>query len=244
MIPKIIHNIWIQGYKQMPYNLKKNIHKIKKLNSDWLFILWDEKKIINLLVKYPKIHKIYNNIEKLSGILLINAIKSDIARYLIMKEYGGVYFDLDFYCIHNFDNLFTSKKNTIYIASSKINFLDYFYPFNKPKYCSCFMAFEKNHPIWNNVLKIIILAKTKREIGEALDNSLKMNEKKYSINILHKINGPYSCESNNICYTPSKSSWNYIRPILQIINCNINKIILLIILIILFIYNLLVLLKY
>ena len=106
------------------------------------------------------------------------------------------------------------------------------------------MAFEKNHPIWNNVLKIIILAKTKREIGEALDNSLKMNEKKYSINILHKINGPYSCGSNNICYTPSKSSWNCIRPILQIINCNIKKIILLIILIILFIYNLLVLLKY
>ena len=36
-----------------------------------------------------------------------NTIKSDIARYMIMKEYGGLYFDIDFNCaVHLLMNYF------------------------------------------------------------------------------------------------------------------------------------------
>jgi len=80
--------------------------------------------------------------------------KSDIARYVIMNEYGGIYCDLDFVCYSSFNNLFDNNNTTeIYIVSSKIDFLDYIFTFNlfKSKYCSCFMGFVKNHPIWEIV---------------------------------------------------------------------------------------------
>jgi len=158
-----------------------------------------------------------------------------MARYIIMKEYGGVYFDVDFKCIQSFSNLF-NKHNTIYIASSKIDFLDYIYPFSKPKYCSCFMAFEKNHPIWDKVINIILKASNTYEIGSALDISLQ-NSSEFEIIILNNINGPYKCTNKNtICFTPSKSSWNITRPYLQIINCNYKKIIYLFIIILMIIY--------
>lgn len=38
MIPKIVHNIWIQGYDQLPENIKKRYEDIKKLNPNWKFI--------------------------------------------------------------------------------------------------------------------------------------------------------------------------------------------------------------
>jgi len=218
MIPKIIHNIWIQGYNNLPEKIIVAHNNIKKLNPEWEFIVWDESMIIEILKKYPKIYNVYKNIQNLSGAININAIKSDIARYIIMKEYGGLYFDIDFECVSSFDNLF-DKNNTIYIASSKIDILNYIYPFSKPEYCSCFMAFEKEHPIWDKVIDIILKATTKYQIGSALDISLQ-NSKNYEIIVLNQINGPYKCkDSNTICFTPGESSWNFIRPYLQIINC-------------------------
>jgi len=43
MIPKIIHNIWIQGYNNLPKDIIENHNNIKKLNPNWQFIIWDEK---------------------------------------------------------------------------------------------------------------------------------------------------------------------------------------------------------
>lgn len=221
MIPKIIHNIWTQGYRNLPNKNKINYMKIKKLNPNWKFIIWDECKIKKILKKYPKIEFLYKNAEKLSGIIKIESAKSDIARYLIMKEYGGLYYDFDFECISSFNKLFSQNEpaNSVYIASSKINFLDYIYPFFKPKYCSCFMAMKKNHPIWNKVFTILENTRDKIKIGSALDESLQKTENKYNIVNLERVKGPYQYLNNDsICFTPVKSSWNPIRPFMKYMN--------------------------
>ena len=59
MIPKIIHNIWIQGYEDLPEKNKLNHINIKKLNPDWDFIIWDNKMILQLLKKYPSLLNLY-----------------------------------------------------------------------------------------------------------------------------------------------------------------------------------------
>ncbi len=237
MIPKLIHNIWIQGYENLPEKNKKNNIKIKILNPDWKFIMWNEHMILKLLKKYPNVLNIYNNINNLYGLININASKSDIARYIIMKEYGGLYYDFDFECFAPFNQLFdNNKNNNIYIASSKIDILDNVYPFYKPAYCSCFMAFPKGHPIWELVIDKIINATTKYEIGEALDRILQQNNNKYNIIMLDKIKGIYSCKKDGICITPIESSWNPIRKIIQYINCNIKQILLLILIIFAYFY--------
>jgi hypothetical protein len=222
-IPKIIHNIWIQGYEHLPVDIREKHLRIKKMNPDWDFIIWDEKMIIETLKKYPKVHKIFKNINSYSGFIGNMASKSDIARYVIMKEYGGLYYDMDFDCISPLDELFQSQSSStpaVYIASSKIELLDYVYPFNKPKYCACFMAFEKEHPVWEKVFKKIKQAKNKYDIGSALDRTLQENENTYEIVNLEKVNGHYSCLSKNkICYTQVESSWNIFRPFIRYMNC-------------------------
>jgi len=238
MIPKIIHNIWLQGYENLPEKTKNTYNHIKKLNTGWDFIFWNETMILELLKKYPKVYHVYENIKHLSGNINSNAIKSDIARYIIMKEYGGLYFDIDFVCVSSFDSLF-HENNTIYVASSKVDFLDYIYPFYKPMYCSCFMAFEKDHPIWEEVIQILINATTKYQVGRAIDVSLQTNQ--YNLIVLTDINGVYNCnEKNAICYTPIESSWNNFRPLLKIINCHRGLFICMILIIILIIILILI----
>jgi mannosyltransferase OCH1-like enzyme len=48
-IPKIVHNIWIQGWDSLPNEIKNNRNKIIELNKDWNFILWDNEMILNIL---------------------------------------------------------------------------------------------------------------------------------------------------------------------------------------------------
>ena len=224
MIPKIVHNIWIQSYNSLPKKEKTNLLNLKKLNPKYKFIFWDENKIKHLLEKYPKLLKIYENLEEKKEYTY--PWRSDIARFTIMSEYGGIYCDLDFECVSSFDNIFDEKQKTdIYIASSQIDLFKYVYTFNlinNPKYCSCFMAFVKNHPIWPKVFERITNSYFKTQIGEALD--IELQESSYKITVLDKkIKGQYQCDNeinNAICFTPTKSSWNPLRPIIKTLNCN------------------------
>lgn len=85
-----IHTIWIQGYEYLPIENKISYDKIKKLNEEMTFIFWDDTSIIKLLKKYPRILNLYYNINHIPGFENSYAIKSDIARYMILKEYGGM----------------------------------------------------------------------------------------------------------------------------------------------------------
>lgn len=204
---KIIHNIWIQGYDNLPDQTKDNHIKIKKLNPDWEFIIWDNNMILELLEKYPKIKNIYKNVDKYYGIINNDDAKSHIAIYVILKEYGGLYYDLDFECIISFNELFDANnnqnqniKNTIYVASSKIEWLDYIYPFQKPKYCSCFIALERENPLMEKVIQRVLTANNKYDICNALsivlqnvENESFDSESTYHIVVVNKVNGYYEC---------------------------------------------------
>ena len=226
MIPKIIHNIWIQGYTELPEKNKANQMKIKKLNPDWEFMIWDNTMILRLLKKYPKLLHLYKNTQHLSGAITKEACQSDIARYVILKEYGGLYYDLDFECVSSLDKLFSHEKKesiqTVYIASSKIEILNYVWPFFKPQFCSCFMGFQKNHPLWDKVIPYVEKETSKYNIGQAVDKMLQ--ESDYPIFLFERVRGNYECTNvNQICYTPAESSWNPVRPLLSFINCYYKK---------------------
>ena len=93
-IPHIIHHIWIG--KKLPSQYKPFIDSFKKFNPDWKFILWDEKKILALETFQNR--KAFLNSPNVGS-------KSDIARYEILNQFGGFYFDTDFECIKPLDDL-------------------------------------------------------------------------------------------------------------------------------------------
>jgi len=260
MIPKIIHNIWIQGHENLPNEIKIHHLNIKKLNPDWEFMIWDDEMIKNLLQKYPKIYNIYKKCNSYNGTINNNIIKSDIARYIIMKEYGGLYFDIEFKCKTAFDDIFFNdnndnndnkikhdSKNSIYIAVSQLNFWNLMNPFQTTKYCSCFMGMDKNHPLWDSVIEKIIVATTKQHIHDALDTCLQQIENKnindktnkgFSIIILKKVNGNhYQCISNDTnCYKQEHSSITSLNTVLKILVCYYKQIIISIMAVIIIIF--------
>lgn len=94
-IPKIVHQIWLGG--DMPVAEQNMINQVKStLSEDWIHMLWTERDI-------DKLHNFKN-------INLFNETpnygqKSDLLRYSILAEIGGVYMDTDFTLIKQFDEL-------------------------------------------------------------------------------------------------------------------------------------------
>jgi inositol phosphorylceramide mannosyltransferase catalytic subunit len=93
-IPKIIHIIWI-GNKRPPWwciNSWRHEYCVKY--TGWKFILWTEKELNDENMIKMKNRKIYDSEPTLRG-------KSDIARYEILYQYGGIFLDADSYWIDN-----------------------------------------------------------------------------------------------------------------------------------------------
>jgi mannosyltransferase OCH1-like enzyme len=93
---KIIHQIWIGPYK-MPNRDRGFVEETKEKNSQWQHILWQN---YNLPILPEKIQRIYNFFEEHEDY----AHQADILRLFLIKEYGGIYLDIDFKCINGFNN--------------------------------------------------------------------------------------------------------------------------------------------
>lgn len=115
MIPAIIHQIWWQGYLNLPPELKKNREILVKNHSKFKFIFWDEK-LIHKLIKNE-----YNNFySKFINEDISIIQKIDLAKYIILHKFGGIYIDLDMIYIKNIEPLIDFENNKITV--SKINF--------------------------------------------------------------------------------------------------------------------------
>jgi len=93
-IPKIIHQIWI-GPKPEP-KIWTDTFRVDYLSAHphYEYRLWNDQSSNELLTKYPIIKLLYNLEETWNG-------KSDILRYVILYEYGGIYIDADSVWVNN-----------------------------------------------------------------------------------------------------------------------------------------------
>ena len=84
MIPKIIHYCWF-GRGLMPKSQKDCIRGWKRLMPDYTFMRWDESTFP--VDKYP--------LAKFACEAKRYALASDVCRYNVLAEYGGIYLDTD-----------------------------------------------------------------------------------------------------------------------------------------------------
>lgn len=108
MIPKVIHYCWF-GRKELPRKAQKCILSWKKYCPDYDIIEWNEDNFdVN---QHPYLKWCYENKKW--------AFLSDLARLIIVKKNGGIYFDTDVEVIAPFDDMrkydaffaFENKKN-------------------------------------------------------------------------------------------------------------------------------------
>lgn len=92
-IPKIIHQIWLGSEFPPKYQAFQN--SWKKYHPDWEYRLWTEKELATFPMKHRALFDASINYGE----------KSDIARYEILYQMGGLYVDTDFECLKAFDIL-------------------------------------------------------------------------------------------------------------------------------------------
>jgi mannosyltransferase OCH1-like enzyme len=133
-IPKTLHQIWI-GTKTPP---TKWINRWKddycKKYPDFNYIFWNEEKINKELNWSPKIRKMYDEEKEMYG-------KADIARLLILNQYGGIYIDADSIWVNdkNLDDIIQKAQD------EKTNFFVGKEP-NKDFVANSVIGSIKNHP--------------------------------------------------------------------------------------------------
>lgn len=138
MIPKIIHQIWIQGWENMPIKLKSYSQRCQNINNDFKYIFWDDKSILRHLNDffgkyYVLLYNGYN----------VYAQKADFARYAILSVYGGIYLDTDMVC----------RKNLEPFLNCNLFFTtDAFYIFYK-RYLNGIIGVIPNHPLFKIIFK-------------------------------------------------------------------------------------------
>ena len=98
MIPKKIHYIWLGG-NPLPEMVVKCVESWKKYCPDYEIIRWDESNLnidINQYCRQAYDAKKY-------------AFASDVLRYYVVHQHGGIYLDVDVELIKPLDNLLNNK---------------------------------------------------------------------------------------------------------------------------------------
>jgi inositol phosphorylceramide mannosyltransferase catalytic subunit len=88
-IPKIFHFIWLGG--KLPKMYEDNIADWKSKNQDFEVKIWDDNSSDSIVKKYNK-YDLFKSAKNFG-------VKSDILRYVILHEFGGIYVDTDFICL-------------------------------------------------------------------------------------------------------------------------------------------------
>lgn len=151
MIPKILHRMWLD--KSLSNNLTapkqydKFVSTFNIRNPDFKILFWNMERINNLFDIYPEIQKY----KLLWNKLQYHIQKCDVARYIILYLYGGVYVDLDYTCFKNLSPLLNRELLLVY-ESAEIK------PKDIKSISNGFMGSISKHPIWLEWLDFIDLS--------------------------------------------------------------------------------------
>lgn len=97
-IPKVIHQIHL-GDKPLSSRELKWQQTWKNYNPEWEFIFWDDEKLKTIDIINKKYLDDCDNY----------SMKSDILRFDILYQFGGLYIDTDFECLKPLDPFFYDK---------------------------------------------------------------------------------------------------------------------------------------
>lgn len=153
MIPKIIHRMWldknINDNNYAPSKYDKFIKTFNKHNKEFAVEFWNMTRVKNLFDKYPCISKY-----KSMWYSLPNHIqKCDVARFIILYLFGGIYIDLDFVC---FKNLSPLLNREILLVFEPIEHSEIHKDQIERRLYNGFIGSVPNHPFWLEWLDFII----------------------------------------------------------------------------------------
>ena len=148
-IPYITHQIWFQGWDELPDKYKENVELLHKINEKYKHMQWDERslqvecaKISNdVLVKFNSFNHLIQ--------------KVDLGRFVVLYNYGGVSIDTDMKPLKSIDT--TPSIETADCIVSKGSF-----PLNVFGYTNnALFLIKPKHPLMYDIITSILKSKEK-----------------------------------------------------------------------------------
>jgi mannosyltransferase OCH1-like enzyme len=134
-IPKIVHLTW--KTRQIPLKWKQTALSWKKNNPDWQIKLWTDDDNRNYIAdKYPEFLNTFDSYPH-------NIQRADAIRYFLLKDFGGVYCDLDIEVLGSLNDYFDQTEGEVFLVQSG----------NVPVYTNCFMASKPGAAFWDEVIE-------------------------------------------------------------------------------------------
>jgi mannosyltransferase OCH1-like enzyme len=134
-IPHIIHQTY-KDLESIPEHWKESHEEWKRLHPNSQYKFWSDLDIENFVkTEFPDFYSTFSKFE-------YHIQKVDAVRYMILYKYGGIYSDLDL--IPN-TNVFEKLGNGDLFLTHSANITDMF--------TNMFMASQKHHPFWLEVIE-------------------------------------------------------------------------------------------
>jgi inositol phosphorylceramide mannosyltransferase catalytic subunit len=133
-IPKIIHLTW--KTREIPLKWKRMALSWKQTNPDWKIKLWTDEDNRNYIEQnYPEFLHTFDSYPY--GIQ-----RADAIRYFLLKDFGGVYCDLDIEVLGSLNQYFDNTNGEVFLVQSG----------NVPVFTNCFMASKPGIKFWDEVI--------------------------------------------------------------------------------------------
>jgi len=136
----MIHQIWFdlgKGNTPLEPNGIESMKHYCKINN-LQYKLWSKQEADNIINNMsPRMQHIWKNLPH-------QITKVDFFRYILMYKIGGMYFDIDFHCIHGLNNF--DIQNTLFLCEE--------WPFsfkNGSLHNGVLICKSPNHPFWLDV---------------------------------------------------------------------------------------------
>jgi mannosyltransferase OCH1-like enzyme len=118
MIPKVTHQIWFQGWKNLPDKYAGHEEKLSFLNQNWEHMKWDEESLRSECATFSQ-----DALEKFDSLSEMIQ-KVDFGRYVVLYNHGGVSVDCDAECLRPLDRIPGLDRYDFIIGRNPLNRLE------------------------------------------------------------------------------------------------------------------------
>lgn len=153
MIPRIVHFIWLQGEAHLREHAPEyweNVRRTRELFGDhWEVKLWEEPALLEVIAQVaPQVLQRFESLDR-------SAMKADVARFVLVKAYGGIYLDIDFIVTRSLEPLCHLAQEP-YVALRRLRFGSFLHSVlngtlaSEPESLQTYIIISSpQHPLWD-----------------------------------------------------------------------------------------------
>lgn len=148
MIPKILHQMWKDH--AVPAGFSDFVASWKRYHSGWQFKFWTDLDLAEFVeTRYPLFADQFREYPK-------PVMRADLARYLLLREFGGVYADLDAEALTSFEPLIAADVPLFAFEPPSHSALEFARRRGFGKVVSNAIILSPiGHPFWDHLLAIL-----------------------------------------------------------------------------------------